>query len=105
MTQQTKRKGLIEWGLMLLPVLILGAGMLVSYTRLDDRVEHACTTFTQQIQRIEDKGTTVSTKNEKDIVELKTQFKAIDARLERMETAQNKAAENQEAILRLLQQR
>ena len=102
--QQPKRKGLVEWGVVLLPVMVLGAGMLMSYTRLDDRVDHACTTFTDHIQRIEDKGTALSTKNEKNICILQTQFEAIDARLQRMEDAQNKAAVNQEAILRLLQQ-
>lgn len=84
----SSKKGVVEWLVLLLPAMVVGVGLIVSYVSLQKDVEGACLKFTEDIARIEHLGTTVSTKNSLDIVSLQVKFETIDQRLKRIEDGQ-----------------
>ena len=104
MTSTRERKGVVEWAVMVLPIVVLTIGVIVSFTRLEDRVTSACSTFDERISGIKENGTKVSAESATKIVRLEEKFSSIDQRLVRIEDAQTKMIENQMALIRTLKQ-
>lgn len=89
MASMRGRKSFVEWATLLLPAVIVGVGLVVSYVSLQKDVSASCRDFSEKIQRIETTGSTVAIANREQIAVLKAQFETINQRLMRMESNQS----------------